>query len=61
MSEMCRILQKPREFIDNEAAGWEVKSQVIFKYARDTESGSNSRLRGLLKSVTETGKVYLYT
>ena len=56
MHELCRILQKPRHFIDDAAVKWETKSEVLVKYASEVESVSNSKLRLLLCSLSETGR-----
>uniref|UniRef100_A0A1X7U2B4 Uncharacterized protein n=1 Tax=Amphimedon queenslandica TaxID=400682 RepID=A0A1X7U2B4_AMPQE len=39
MHELCRILQKPCHFINDDAAvKWETKSEVLAKYAFEVES-----------------------
>ena len=55
MYELCRILQKPRQFIDDAAVKWETKSKILVKHASEVESVSNSKLRLLLNSLSETG------
>uniref|UniRef100_A0A1X7SXW0 Uncharacterized protein n=1 Tax=Amphimedon queenslandica TaxID=400682 RepID=A0A1X7SXW0_AMPQE len=38
MHELCRLLQKPRHFIDDAAVKWETKSEVLVKYTSEVES-----------------------
>uniref|UniRef100_A0A1X7UQ92 Uncharacterized protein n=1 Tax=Amphimedon queenslandica TaxID=400682 RepID=A0A1X7UQ92_AMPQE len=48
------VFQKPHHFIDDAAVKWETKSEVLVKYASEVESVSNSKLRLLLCSLSET-------
>ena len=33
MYELCTMLQKPRQFIDDAAFKWETKSEILVKHA----------------------------